>query len=264
MSDVAALDTKGQSPAGKKADANQIFRHAGMPYVEFMSFAMNTFGTRTYFEIGTRKGMSLAGVNCRSVSVDPEFVISTDVIGSKPVCMFFQIPSDRFFEDFNLTQLLGGPAECSFLDGFHVFEFLLRDFMNTEKHCKKNSLVFLHDCLPRTAQMARRRMRPARVAGQPLAPAGGWAGDVWKVVPILRKYRPDLKIHALDCPPSGLIMITGLDPSNRVLDDNYFEIAAEFKETADDIAQLEAFAKTVELVATRDIQDLADFGKYSW
>ena len=264
MSEAAALDTKAHHPAGREADPAHMFKHAGVPYVEFMSFAMKTLGTRAYFEIGTRKGLSLAGVTCRSVSVDPAFLISTDVIGAKPVCMFFQIPSDRFFEDYNLTQLLGGPVECAFLDGFHVFEFLLRDFMNTEKHCKKNSILFLHDCLPRTPQMARRRSRPVRVAGQPPAGAGGWAGDVWKVVPILRKYRPDLKIHALDCPPSGLVMITGLDPGNRVLDDNYFEIAAEFKEAANDVPQLEAFAKSVDLVATRDIQDLYDFGKFSW
>jgi hypothetical protein len=73
-----------------------------------------------------------------------------------------------------------------------------------------------------------------------------------------------LKIYALDCPPSGLIMITGLDPNSRVLDDKYFDIVEEFKETAEDVAQLEAFAKTVDVIATRNIRDLADLAKYSW
>jgi hypothetical protein len=55
-----------------------------------------------------------------------------------------------------------------------------------------------------------------------------WAGDVWKLVPILRQYRPDLKILLTDAAPTGLVFVTNLDPSNDVLERNYFEIMETF------------------------------------
>ena len=245
----------------------RIFRHVGKHYVAFLSFVMETLGTRSYFEIGTRKGGSLAGLNCNTVAVDPNFIINSNVIGGKSVCMFFQMGSDRFFEDYKLSQLLNGPVEVAFLDGFHVYEYLLRDFINTEKHCKKNSVIFMHDCLPFTQPMAERetpRNREARTQTKIARDFGGWTGDVWKVVPILRKYRPDLKIYALDCPPTGLIMITGLDPSNTVLDGKLFDIIDEFRESPADPQNLLEFGKTTELIATKEILDLSDLGKYVW
>ena len=56
----------------------------------------------------------------------------------------------------------------------------------------------------------------------------GWSGDVWKITPILREYRPDLEFHVLDSRPSGLGVVTGLDPENSVLEDAYDEIVARF------------------------------------
>ena len=37
----------------------------------------------------------------------------------------------------------------------------------------------------------------------------------------LKKWRPDLKVAVVDVPPSGLAIITGLDPASTVLTDNY-------------------------------------------
>ena len=247
-------------PVPADDDPTRILRLKGKRYGEFMAQVLRVLGTQTYFEIGTRRGMSLAGANCRAVAVDPAFLVETNVIGKKPVTMFFQMTSDRFFESYNLSHLLGGPAEVCFLDGLHVFEFLLRDFMNTEKHCKRNSLVFLHDCLPWSYMMTDRRQSAQRGASI----KRGWTGDVWKVVPILQKYRPDLKIHALDCPPTGLIMITGLDPANTVLDTKFFDIAEEFREAEDDIDKLKSFMAGLAIVSSHDIKDISDLSKYTW
>ena len=51
----------------------------------------------TYLEIGTRSGDSLRLASCASIAIDPSFCVSSDVIGTKPACHFYQIPSDRFF-----------------------------------------------------------------------------------------------------------------------------------------------------------------------
>jgi hypothetical protein len=51
-----------------------------------------------------------------------------------------------------------------------------------------------------------------------------WAGDVWKVVLVLKRYRPDLKIRAFDSAPTGLVVVTGLDPASTALSNAYFDI----------------------------------------
>jgi hypothetical protein len=55
-----------------------------------------------------------------------------------------------------------------------------------------------------------------------------WTGDVWKAVFVLLRYRPDLRLTVIDARPSGLVLVEGLDPRSRVLDDNAERIAAEF------------------------------------
>ena len=57
---------------------------------------------------------------------------------------------------------------------------------------------------------------------------GRWA----KVVAALQKYRPDLKMLALDAIPTGLIAVTNLDPRSTTLTDRYFDIVADFREQA--------------------------------
>src|SRR5258706_5348979 len=42
-----------------------------------------------------------------------------------------------------------------------------------------------------------------------------WSGDVWKLVPCLKKYRPDLSIHTIASAPTGLPVIRNLDPASR-------------------------------------------------
>ena len=59
-----------------------------------------------------------------------------------------------------------------------------------------------------------------------------WTGDVWKLKSILEKYRPDLFIQALDVYPTGLMMISGLNPKSSILTDNYDEIVSEFIDVA--------------------------------
>ena len=48
-----------------------------------------------------------------------------------------------------------------------------------------------------------------------------WTGDVWKLLPILQKYRPDLRITVLNCTSTGLVVVSGLAPGNGILSQNY-------------------------------------------
>ncbi len=180
---------------------------------------------RTYFEIGTQDGKSLRSVRARSVAVDPAFRLTGDVVGDKPSCLLFRMTSDAFFAEYDPAALLGGPIDLAFLDGMHLWEFLLRDFLHTERFCRRNSVVLLHDCIPSDVYMAERDTDSPRLKlGRH---RGWWTGDVWKTVVALRRHRPDLAIHAFDAHPTGLIAVTNLDPFSTLLPDRYFEIVRD-------------------------------------
>jgi hypothetical protein len=73
------------------------FRHAGLPYEAVIADMVRLLGARSYLEIGSAHGGSLAGVQCDAPSIDPAYRIDRDVIGAKKRAFFFQMTSDQFF-----------------------------------------------------------------------------------------------------------------------------------------------------------------------
>jgi hypothetical protein len=242
VAEVGAAETEVKSaiapPPGFDEDGFPLPErmHTGMHYLDVISAINTVLKPRNYLEIGTHDGASLSRVSCTSIAIDPQFVIDANVIGSKPSCHAYQMTSDEFFEKHDPKQVLGGPVKLAFLDGMHRFEFLLRDFINVEKHCVPNSLVMLHDCFPLNALMTERvyagKNRPGidkvKTKEDFKRPAFWWTGDVWKVLWILQKYRPEIVCLHLDAAPTGLSLLTGLNPQSTVLQDNYFRIVHEF------------------------------------
>jgi len=221
MNQAAAL----RRSADEDDDANHSAVVSGVDYGEFLAGVHDHLKPQTYFEIGTCTGSSLALAKCLTVAVDPQFRVSSDVIGEKPACFLFQEKSDEFFKRRNLSMILGGPVELAFLDGLHLAEYLLRDFMNTERHCRRDSIIVMHDCLPPGFYMTCRDMQDPRMQ---LSRFGNWwTGDVWQVVPVLQEFRPDLSITLIDSPPTGLVIVTNLDPGNSVLFGAYDEIISK-------------------------------------
>lgn len=220
---VLADDSEPPASAVPAYDPEAAFwfpQHAGLGYLQVLERLHRGLRPRTYLEIGTATGTSLAFADCASLAVDPGFTLDQEVIGAKPRCLFFQEDSDGFFAREDLAALLGRPVDLAFLDGMHEFEFLLRDFMGAERAATADSVIVMHDCLPTDSHVARRD--PADLRHEALAPhPGWWAGDVWKAVAILQASRPDLTIRAVDAPPTGLIVVTDLDPASTVLRDGY-------------------------------------------
>jgi hypothetical protein len=104
-------------------------------------------------------------------------------------------------------------VDLAFIDGMHLIEFALRDFMNIERYASPTSVVIFDDIFPNHPLQAERR-RQSRV----------WTGDVWKIISCLRANRPDLALLPIDTHPTGLLMVAGLDPANRYLIEKYDEI----------------------------------------
>ncbi len=167
-----------------------------------------------YLEIGVHEGHSLAfvGEGTRAVGVDPEPKVADPPADT----VIVPTTSDAFFADPELVALLGGPVDLAFVDGLHLHEQTLRDVANTERHAAPDGVILIHDCLPIDARTST-RTRSTVV----------WSGDVWKVVVALRRHRPDLTVTTVDVEPTGMAIVSGLDPSNTVLFDRYDEILAE-------------------------------------
>lgn len=157
--------------------------------------------------------MSLQGTH--TVGVDPEPRLRYRVQRSARIVA---LASDEFFERYDAQDFFGDiPLDLGFIDGMHLFEYALRDFIHMEKWCGKDSVVLVHDCYPRDELTAAR----ARTTSY-------WTGDVWKLVLCLKEFRPDLRVSTVNVPPSGLGVITGLDPTSTVLESEYTKICDRF------------------------------------
>ncbi len=218
-------ETSGRTPPA--VDQLLTADHGGERYDAVLFQLHAALKPDSYFEIGTLNGDTLSLARCASVAVDPHFQIKRDVTAHKPALHLFQSRSDEFFAAHSIRQVLGRTLDFAFLDGMHWYEFLLRDFMNTEQHCRPDSVIALHDCLPTDIYVARRD--PDDHALKDQSPhVGWWAGDVWKVLLILKQYRPDLRMVCVDAPPTGLVLISNLDPGSTVLRREYDEILRKF------------------------------------
>ena len=193
----------------------------GMRYHQFLDRLHADCQFDWYLEIGCSQGRSLAPSRSPSIVVDPAFRVGGDIIGAKPCLHAFQQTSDDFFASGFLARNAIRPA-FSFLDGMHLFEFLLRDFIHAEAAGTRSSVIALHDCCPSRHDMTGRD----RTKGPP----GAWAGDVWKLIPILLDHRPDLCLDVLDCMPTGLVIVSGLDPASTVLRDRYDQIVGQYRQ----------------------------------
>ncbi|MDH4142945.1 MAG: class I SAM-dependent methyltransferase, partial [Chloroflexota bacterium] len=111
----------------------------------------------------------------------------------------------------------GTTIDLAFIDGMHLFEFALRDFMNVERFSRWSSVIVFDDMLPRDVDEAARERHTHE-----------WAGDVFKMIPVLRRYRPDLDVIPVDTAPTGVLVVLGADPRSTVLRSAYDEIIAEW------------------------------------
>jgi len=165
-----------------------------------------------YLEIGVRRGASLALAHGPATGVDPAPALDRDL---PPTTRVVALTSDEFFAE--LSSLIT-PDLC-FIDGMHLFECALRDFMNFERCAAPGAVAVIDDIFPNHPAQAERERRTR-----------AWTGDVWLLAKVLQCYRPDLFLLPVDAAPAGLLLVAGLDPANRVLWDAYNPIVREARE----------------------------------
>lgn len=169
-----------------------------------------------YFEIGVDEGLSLIRAKKSAIGVDarPQLNLKVELPQTSTI---YGLSSDAFFQ-LEAATAFTQPAALAFIDGMHLFEFALRDFMNFERFAAPYSLLVIDDVFPGHPLQARRRRQ-----------SNSWTGDIWKLIPVLQRYRPDLTLIALNSAGTGLLLVAGLDNTNTVLFDHYQAIVAEFQ-----------------------------------
>jgi hypothetical protein len=216
------------APAPRPAD-DRMTRH------EFLQGLHGVVEPRNYLEIGVNDGRSLALSRVPSIAVDPAFKVtvplrcdldlvkatSDDFFALPDPVAHFRRGGDRAASSPEPDGASGEQADpgvdLAFIDGMHLFEFALRDFMNVERHAAWWSVIVFDDMLPRDIDEAARDRHTVE-----------WAGDVYKLIPVLARHRPDLTVIPVNTAPTGVLVVLAADPANTVLRDRYDEILAEW------------------------------------
>jgi Methyltransferase domain len=189
----------------------------GVFYLDVLARILDYVKPRTYVEIGIFQGDSLrlAKPPALAIGIDPNPQLTRPLAGNQRV---FAKTSDAFFATHDLRAEFGGlPVDLAFIDGMHHFEYALRDFANLERNCARGSTILIHDCYPVDRESAERAPRDTN-----------WSGDIWRLIVLLKKYRPDLSVRTIGAPPTGLGFVRNLDPASRYLFDHHDQLCEEF------------------------------------
>lgn len=202
------------------ADAHTGLAELSMPgpdYHAWLDWFHKTRSPATYVQIGVAAGSSIASARPPTVviGIDPAPHV---VKPFRTETHIFAESSAEFFGRDRLRPFLGSePLAVGFIDGSHLYEDALKDFIALEAYCGPRSIILLHDTIP-FDEVTQSRERKTQF----------YTGDVWKTIIALRHFRPDLDVFTIKTPMSGLTVVTGLDAESRVLADRYDEAVTRF------------------------------------
>jgi hypothetical protein len=208
---------------------NHMTRH------QFLAELHEVLRPKVYLDIGVQAGYSLtlAGPDTFAYAVDPVLDHVSVPIRAREV-HWAAVPSDLFFAA-RAQDPSPRLVDFASIDGMHLFEYALRDFMGCERLAAPCCVVAFDDVCPYNASLATR-----------IQPPGDWTGDVWKIRRILDEHRPDLTTVLVDTFPTGTLLAWGLNPASTVLRDRYAAIEAEWLAVGD--------AVPTEIITERGVQ----------
>ena len=188
-------------------------------YTEVLVEMHDMLQPSTYIEVGVSNGTSLCKSGAaKAIGIDPDPSQILETFDSNVI--IYPNTSDQFFSLSMEDQrglLRSQNVDFAFIDGMHLFEFALRDFIGLEKLSHPGTVITIHDCLPFDEATSRRERLQ-----------GWWTGDIWRLMLALNEYRPDLEIVTLDVDPSGLGVVRGFNGPNDVLESCYDQIVEKY------------------------------------
>jgi hypothetical protein len=179
-------------------------------HYEFLQSLHTVLQPRGYLEIGVQTGASLALAQCPAVGVDPAGMSRSP----RPNEQVFSMTSDEFFT-MGLSDL--GLIDLIYIDGMHLFEYALRDFMGALRYANERTVIVFDDVLPYS---------PAIAGREPIE--GDWTGDVWKMISVIEEY-VDSRTLLVDVWPTGAFVTWDHAPDTlQELTKDYDEIVETY------------------------------------
>lgn len=216
-----------------------------MNYLQALRLIHRALKPSFYVEIGCRQGASLELAECPRLAIDPEAEIRTGL--SWPTRIFRET-SDAFFARPDVREILGRPPDMVFIDGMHLVEFALRDFMNIEGHSGSGTVIVIDDVAPGDMSWASRERETK-----------AWTGDVYRLIPLLRHYRPNLDIEVFEARilnfEKGLTVISNLDPESTVLNEAYETIVSGLEHQAFVEKSAQAIRERLRVRPSQELKD---------
>lgn len=163
---------------------------------EFLAMLHRELKPRGYLEIGVRYGDSLRLAQCPAIGVDPV----PPAVHLPPHHSFYGMTSDQFFSEvWTPHSQVNFPMDLVYIDGMHLYEFALRDFLNVARYANPNTVVVFDDTHPYSQSIATREQPP-----------GDWTGDVWKTMEVIKAVPGLFSWAEVDVSPTGAFVVYGI------------------------------------------------------
>ena len=167
---------------------------------EFLKTLHSLLKPRTYVETGVQLGQSLTLSRVPSIGIDPAFSIVKELLADVHLA---RTTSDEFFaRKAPMAHLRKPVVDLAFIDGMHLAEYALRDYLAVERFTTPASVIVFDDMLPRSIDEAARYRHTT-----------AWTGDVYKAAQALRDLRPDVIVLDVDTQPTGVVVVLAPDSS---------------------------------------------------
>ncbi len=193
-------------------------RHSGFDFLRLLAAVDQAAAPQGFVAISTKSGRAARCIACHGVLVDPAMASSEAALQPGQHLAFLRSDAAQAFAEAPLSDAFPHGVDLALLDGLHAFATMLDDFMAVEAASHPGTVVLLHDCLPLNHRMTG---EPAGHDPSDDDPAlrDFWTGDVWKIIPTLQHYRPDLSLAFVNCGPTGFVVCRGLKARSTVLRD---------------------------------------------
>ncbi len=161
---------------------------------EFLAELHRLLAPRTYVETGVNFGQSMTISRTASIGIDPDFDVRHEIQANVQLA---RTTSDEFFTRKDpLAHLPYKVIDLGFIDGMHLSEYALRDYLAIERFTHPASVIVFDDMLPRSIDEAARYRHTT-----------AWTGDVYKAAQALRDYCPELLVFDVDTKPTGVAIV---------------------------------------------------------
>lgn len=162
---------------------------------ELLALLHERLQPRGYLEIGVRYGDSLRLAKCPRIGVDP------DPNATGPGVIYTMTSDDFFARAHGTGAMERFDMDLVYIDGMHLWEYALRDFINVAQWANERTVVVFDDTHPYSQAIATRQQLP-----------GDWTGDVWKAMDMIdNAANLDLRRAQVDVSPTGAYVVWGFD-----------------------------------------------------